>query len=154
VGFDNVREDFQVFREGLLQVRFSVLEHPLLVLLVLVAMVLVMWRSLRGAWGWVGVLFVLSFVWVVVNKPVEGPILVSLSQRHGVTVADLFSLSWVLVLIGRWAFDGRDSHPGRGETPDWSVLGPVSPIPSQRGARAEDPPHDGAGAEFQTTLLD
>jgi hypothetical protein len=133
-------------------VRFSVLEHPLLVLLVLVAMVLVMRWSLRGAWGWVGVLFALSFVWVVVNKPMEGPVLVPLNRRHGITVADLLSLSWVVVLIGRWAFDGRDPHPGRGETPDWSVLGPVAPIPAQRGARAEDPPHGGAGAFCRQTM--
>ena len=37
-------------------------------------------------------LVVLAGVWVLVNKPVEGPTLLVLSPSHGVTFADLFSL--------------------------------------------------------------
>ncbi|MCD2186892.1 hypothetical protein [Actinomycetospora soli] len=45
------------------------------------------------------VLVVLAGVWVVVNKAVEGPTLLVLSTRHGLTVADLLSVA-ALVTAG------------------------------------------------------
>jgi hypothetical protein len=51
-------------------------------------------------------LLVAAVVWIFVNKPVEGPVLLLLSPTHGVTVADLGSVAAVLVagflLIRSW----------------------------------------------------
>lgn len=41
-------------------------------------------------------LLVAAIVWVFVNGPVEGPVLLLLSPKHGVTVADLGSVVAVL----------------------------------------------------------
>lgn len=41
-------------------------------------------------------LVVAAVVWVLVNGPVEGPILVVLSRTHGITTADLLSVLAVL----------------------------------------------------------
>lgn len=141
-----VQGEHQIARRVLMEMRHHVQDHPLLVLLVLLVMVLVTWRSLRGSWGWVGVLFVLSFFWVLINKSVEGPVLVYFNQKHGITLADLLSLSWVVVVIVRWAFGGRDAEFGRAVIPDWSILGPVSPIPAQRDVTTGD----GGGADLSS----
>jgi hypothetical protein len=45
------------------------------------------------------VLVLAAVVWVLVNGPVEGPVLVVVSPGHGLTVADLFSVAAVLVAV-------------------------------------------------------
>jgi hypothetical protein len=45
------------------------------------------------------VLVLAAVVWVLVNGPVEGPVLVVVSPDHGLTVADLFSVAAVLVAV-------------------------------------------------------
>jgi hypothetical protein len=39
------------------------------------------------------VLALLGILWLWVNKPIEGDILLVLTQHHGITVADLFSVA-------------------------------------------------------------
>lgn len=39
----------------------------------------------------------LAAAWLLVNSPVEGPVLWSPSERHGLTVADLFGLPPLLL---------------------------------------------------------
>jgi hypothetical protein len=41
-----------------------------------------------------------AVVWVLVNGPVEGPILLVVAPGHGLTVADLFSVAAVLLAVG------------------------------------------------------
>lgn len=49
------------------------------------------------------VLVVGAAVWLRVNKPVEGPTLLELTQNHGITAADLLSVVMVLVaLVVAW----------------------------------------------------
>ncbi len=50
----------------------------------------------RRRWVAVG-LVALAVVWVLVNGPVEGPVLLVLTQSHGVTLADLGSLAALAV---------------------------------------------------------
>jgi hypothetical protein len=44
---------------------------------------------IRPSWLLLGVLVHLEMAWLLVNRPVEGPVLVGLSDGHGFTVADL-----------------------------------------------------------------
>lgn len=43
------------------------------------------------------VLVVAAVLWLFVNGPVEGPVLVVFAPTHGVTVADLFSVLAILL---------------------------------------------------------
>jgi len=54
-------------------------------------------------------LVVAAVVWLRVDEPVEGPVLVELSQNHGVHVADLLSVAMVL-LAAAIAWPVRDEH--------------------------------------------
>lgn len=53
--------------------------------------------SFRFRIGLAAVLVVVAVVWVLVNKPVEGPTLIRLTPHHGVTVGDLPSAAAVVV---------------------------------------------------------
>ena len=44
---------------------------------------------IRPAWGLVALLLGLEALWVLINGPVEGEVLVRLTADHGITVADL-----------------------------------------------------------------
>jgi hypothetical protein len=44
-------------------------------------------------------LVVAAGVWVVVNKAVEGPTLLVITTRHGLTVADLFSIAALVTAV-------------------------------------------------------
>jgi hypothetical protein len=35
-------------------------------------------------------------IWIFVNQPVEGPVLLTLSTNHGITVADLLSIALLM----------------------------------------------------------
>ena len=52
----------------------------------------------RRSWLAVG-LIAAAVVWVLVNGPVEGPVLLVLTPSHGITVADLPSMA-ALVIAG------------------------------------------------------
>lgn len=44
-------------------------------------------------------LLVLALVWILVNGPVEGPVLVDVTPGHGLTVADLPALAAGVVAV-------------------------------------------------------
>jgi hypothetical protein len=52
----------------------------------------------RRSWLAVG-LIAAAVVWVLINGPVEGPVLLVLTPSHGITVADLPSMA-ALVIAG------------------------------------------------------
>ena len=54
-----------------------------------------------------GVLVVLAVVWVLVDKPVEGPTVLVLTRHHGVTVADLLSVAALLAAVVLWTVPRR-----------------------------------------------
>ncbi len=59
---------------------------------------------------------VLGVLWLGVNKPVEGVILVQLSLRHGVTTADMFSFFlWALAVYGWHRVDEGPGSRSSGE---------------------------------------
>jgi hypothetical protein len=69
---------------------------------------LVVAAGAAGRWGglWLLALAVLSVSWLVVNKSVEGPVLVTVSANHGLVAADLaglagLALAVVLLVAGR-----------------------------------------------------
>lgn len=56
----------------------------------------------------------LAVAWVLVDKRLEGPVLVVLSEEHGVTLSDLASV--VAVLVAGWRlFPGARPGPREGE---------------------------------------
>lgn len=40
---------------------------------------------------WPAVLILLCVLWLLVNKPLEGPVLIVVSRGHGITVSDLLA---------------------------------------------------------------
>jgi hypothetical protein len=38
-----------------------------------------------------------AVIWILVNGPVEGPVLLTLTPSHGITVADLPSLALIII---------------------------------------------------------
>jgi hypothetical protein len=46
-----------------------------------------------------GLLVVSAVIWVRINKPVEGDVLLELTSRHGVTTADLLSLVMLAMAV-------------------------------------------------------
>jgi hypothetical protein len=61
--------------------------------LVLVALVLTAGLSGRSGLAGAGALAALSVAWLLVNSPMEGPVLVSFTRNHGITGADLTGLA-------------------------------------------------------------
>lgn len=69
---------------------------------------------------WPVVLIVLCGLWLLVNKPLEGPVLLVLARGHGLTVSDLLAVAGVVlagvlvyrrtVRTARRPKDGRDSR--------------------------------------------
>ncbi len=56
--------------------------------------------GIRGA----AVLAAMSVLWLVVNTPMEGPVLVTFSAAHGITGADLAGFAGLALAAGRgWA---------------------------------------------------
>jgi hypothetical protein len=47
---------------------------------------------------WLAVALVAAAViWILINQPVEGPVLLTLSATHGITVADLLSIAFLMI---------------------------------------------------------
>jgi hypothetical protein len=65
-----------------------------LVLLALVGCAVLCWRDTPV---WPVVLIVLCGLWLLVNKPLEGPVLLVLSRDHGITVSDLLAAGGVIL---------------------------------------------------------
>ncbi|GAA4864284.1 hypothetical protein GCM10023203_10160 [Actinomycetospora straminea] len=62
-----------------------------------------------------GLLVVGAVIWVRINKPVEGEVLLELSRRHGVTTADLLSLVMLaMAVVIAWpSWRAPESRPER-----------------------------------------
>jgi hypothetical protein len=56
------------------------------------------------------ILVVLGVVWLLVNGPVEGAILLKFDADHGLTVADLLSLAAFAMAVVLW-FDRSKAPP-------------------------------------------
>jgi len=62
-------------------------------------------------------LVVAAVIWVRINKPVEGDVLLELTSRHGVTTADLLSLvALAMAVVIAWP-SRRPSAPPRATPP-------------------------------------
>ena len=86
-----------------------------------------------------GLLVVAAVIWVRINKPVEGEVLLELSRRHGVTTADLLSvvmLAMAVVIV--W--------PSRRRERPAPVAAPRAPRPSARPPTARPAPAPGCAA--------
>jgi hypothetical protein len=57
-------------------------------------------RGRRGLVPVAAVLVVLSAIWGRVNKPIEGTVLETVSQRHGLTLADMIVLPCLAIAAG------------------------------------------------------
>jgi hypothetical protein len=67
---------------------------------------------------WPAVLILLCGLWLVVNKPLEGPVLVVISRGHGVTLSDLLApagVAFAAVLLYRRGRSRRGTHRLPGE---------------------------------------
>ena len=104
-------------------------------------------RALAVAVAAVGVM------WVVVNKPVEGPTLLVLSRHHGVTAADLLSAAAFLIALALWVVPARGARDARGSTsvpapPTTPFEHPRERTPRRPPASPECPSHDRARSGY------
>lgn len=84
--------------------------------IVLLVMTVAGFRSVAGsrvaAWITLGA----ALVWPFVNRPMEGPVLLTIGQGHGVTMSDLLTpagvLLSVLVLTGRLRRSAKAGNAG------------------------------------------
>jgi hypothetical protein len=78
--------------------------------IVLVALVFL--AGVSGETGLLGAvgLAVVSVAWLVVNKPVEGPLLFIVAPGHGLAVSDLAGLTGLGLAVWRW-YRARQSLP-------------------------------------------
>ncbi|GAA4750127.1 hypothetical protein [Actinomycetospora chibensis] len=59
-----------------------------------------------------------AVIWVRINKPVEGDVLLELTSRHGVTTADLLSLVMLaMALVIAWPSRRPPRPPSSGAAP-------------------------------------
>jgi len=85
-------------------------------------------------------LVVAAVIWVRINKPVEGEVLLELTSRHGVTTADLLSVVMLaMAAVIAWPSRRRPRpEPGPpvrpGVPPAPGVRGTTAPIASPRVA--------------------
>ena len=73
---------------------------PVVLLVVLVGLILAALRARGGRQRAAAVLLLpVAAAWVLFNGPIEGPILLTLSTDHGLTVSDLLAVVAVLVAL-------------------------------------------------------
>jgi hypothetical protein len=87
-----------------------------LVVLVLLLAALV-WVMVTGGFASAGLTLVMSALWVLVNKPVEGVVLLPITQENGITSSDLLSglgLGLALLAVARQ----RSRRAGRARQAD------------------------------------
>lgn len=82
------------------RLRAHVASTPGLALLVLAFLLVAAVQAVRGSRLAALAVVPLSFAWLLVNAPFEGPTLLTLSWSHGITTADLVSV--VAVGIAGW----------------------------------------------------
>ena len=79
----------------------------------LAGLVLVLLVVSAGLAGWVGrpgvvALALASVLWLVVNQPVEGEVLLEVTSHHGLTSADLAGLAGLVMAVVLWRQDPRE----------------------------------------------
>jgi hypothetical protein len=87
-----------------------------LVVLVLLLAALV-WVMVTGGFASAGLVLLLSALWVLVNKPLEGVVLVTITDENGITSSDLLSglgLGLALLAVARQ----RSRRAGRARQAD------------------------------------
>lgn len=77
---------------------------------VLVGLVLSAGVSGSLRWGGVALLVAMSVLWLLVNGPMEGPVLIVFTRGHGLTGGDLASLAGLALAAGHAARLGRRAH--------------------------------------------
>ena len=83
--------------------------------LVLVGLVVAAGLSGRLRYGGVALLAAMSLLWLAANKPMEGPVLVTLTHAHGLTGADLAGLTGLALAAARLLMLRAEGEvPGRG----------------------------------------
>lgn len=70
-------------------------------------------RIARGRLATAVVLVGVAVIWVRVNSPFEGPVLIVFTRNHGLTVADLPSIAAVVVAV-LLVWTGRRPRPHSG----------------------------------------
>jgi len=71
----------------------------LLAVLVLIALAGAALLCRRDTPVWPAVLILLCVLWLLVNKPLEGPVLIVVSRGHGVTLSDLLAPAGMALAI-------------------------------------------------------
>jgi hypothetical protein len=66
------------------------LAAPLVVLVLLLGAMA--WVAVTGSFAPAGLVLLLSVAWVLVNKPVEGVVLVPITHENGITSSDLLAV--------------------------------------------------------------
>lgn len=79
-----------------------------LALLTLVALLALLVTARRTGVGGAVALLAVSVLWILVNQPLEGPVLLRISQSHGFTTADVLAVIGGGVAVLRlWHLRGR-----------------------------------------------
>ena len=76
----------------------------LVAVLVLLALTGAVLLCRRDSPLWPAAVILLSLLWLLVNKPLEGPVLVVVSRGHGITLSDLLTpagVAFAAVLLYR-----------------------------------------------------
>ena len=84
----------------------------MLAALVLAGLVLAAGLSGRSGLAGAGAVAALSVLWLVVNGPMEGPVLVVFTREHGLTGGDLAGLVGLALAAGRLEAVRRSRPPG------------------------------------------
>ncbi|GAB90074.1 hypothetical protein ACSJLP_27710 [Gordonia rhizosphera NBRC 16068] len=90
-----------------------------------------LWTLLRPSLRAATVLTVVSTAWVVWNKPLEGEILATIVERHGVTESDLLAVAgyviaaWAMTRMARQPRQTQPMQPRSADAGTWRV-GPHS----------------------------
>ena len=66
---------------------------------IVVLLAVTVWAALRPGLLSYAVLAAAVVAWLIANKPVEGPVLLTISLDHGLTLADLAALPCVLAVL-------------------------------------------------------
>jgi hypothetical protein len=96
------------------------LAAPLVVLVLLLGAMA--WVAVTGSFAPAGLVLLLSGAWVLVNKPVEGVVLVPITDENGITSSDLLSVlglgvALLAVALHRSRRADRARHAGHRRRP-------------------------------------
>ena len=86
----------------------------LVAVLVLLALAGTVLLCRRDTWLWPVTLILLCGMWLLVDKPLEGPVLVGISHGHGITLSDLLApagVAFAAVLLYRRGAERTRNQP-------------------------------------------